>query len=306
MDSRRFNPARFNPVRFNVGGPALVKSAAPHMRELVIVVGAYWAYMYSRVLVFDDFGATALSNASAVISFEKSLGFFWEPDWQAWAIDSAKNLVIFFNWAYIITFWPILLTTGFILYLVNRRRYRYYRNLVLVRFIAALIGFMVFPLARPRMMAEHFVDTIKTFGPTFYARREFANFYNQYAAMPSLHFSWTLMFGILFIRTPGKWFKVVGVLYPAITLLAITITANHYIMDAIGGSILILLAFAVIELGFKRRLFFAKLKGPVGLLAKKQNHSFGGPIGGESDGVSVSRFPPNNGGDGASAQQRRL
>ena len=271
MASRRFNPARIKP-----GGPAFVKLAAPHLRELAIVAGAYLAYMYSRALVFDDFGATALSNASAIISLEQSLGFFWEPEWQAWTINSAKNLVIFFNWAYIITFWPILLTTGFVLYLVNRQRYRYYRNVVLVSFILALLGFMLFPLAPPRMMADHFVDTIKAFGPSFYASREFANFYNPYAAMPSLHFSWTLMFGILFIRTPGKWFKIVGAIYPAMTLLAITITANHYIMDAIGGSILMMAAFLTIELGFKRRLLFPKLLGSLGFLAKKPVTSHGG------------------------------
>ena len=76
------------------------------------------------------------------------------------------------------------------------------------------------------------------------------------------------MFGILFLRTPGKWFKVVGVLYPTMTLLAITITGNHYIMDAVGGSILIMLAFAVVELGFKRRLFLPKLLGTAGFRSK--------------------------------------
>lgn len=259
---------RFKPTRISLDGSAFVKQAAPHMRELAILTGAYWAYMYSRALVFDDFGAKALANASAIISFEKSLGFFWEPEWQAWIIDSAKHLVIFFNWAYIVTFWPIILVTGLILYLVNRRRYRYYRNVVLVSFILALLGFMLFPLAPPRMMADHFVDTIKAFGPTFYASRELANYYNPYAAMPSLHFSWTLMFGILFIQTPGKWFKIAGVAYPALTLIAITVTANHYIMDAIGGAILMMLSFAIVELGFRRRLFLPKNLGSVVSLAK--------------------------------------
>jgi len=258
----------FIPARIQNGGSAFVRAAVPHMRELAIVMGAYWVYMYSRAMVFDDFESTAITNAKSIISFEESLGFFWEPHWQAWAIDSAKSLVIFFNWAYIVTFLPILLTTGFILYLVNRRRYLYYRNLILVSFIVALIGFMLFPLAPPRMMAEHFVDTIKAFGPAFYASRELASYYNPYAAMPSLHFSWTLMLGNLFLRTPGKWFKVAGVLYPTMTLLAITITGNHYIMDAVGGCILIVLTFAVVELGFKRRLFLSKLLGTAGFRPK--------------------------------------
>ena len=46
-----------------------------------------------------------------------------------------------------------------------------------------------------------------------------------------------------------------GVLYPTLTLLAITITANHYIMDAVGGALLVIAAFLTIELGFRRRMF---------------------------------------------------
>ena len=235
----------------SAAAPAWLRWLLPHARELALVAGIYWIYMYTRALAFNDFGATA----ATMISFEKSLGFFWVPQWQYWAISSAKHLVIFFNWAYIVTFWPILLSTGVILYLTNRQRYRYYRNVVLLTFIFALLGFVLFPLAPPRMMVDHFVDTIKAFGPAFYASREFANFYNPYAAMPSLHFSWTLLFGVLLLRTPNKWIKGLGVLYPTLTLLAITITANHYIMDAVGGGLLVIAAFLTIEFGFRRRMF---------------------------------------------------
>ena len=259
------------PARLGILSLAWPRVCLPHVREIAIVAGAYWIYMYTRVLVFDDFGATALANAVTIISLEESLGFFWEPEWQAWTISSAKALVVFFNWAYIVTFWPIIVATGLILYIVNRDRYRYYRNIVLLSFALALVGFMLFPLAPPRMMAAHFVDTIKTFGPAFYASREFANFYNAYAAMPSLHFSWTIMFGVLFLRTPNRWVKACGIMYPLLTLLAITITANHYIMDAIGGALLIAAAFATMELGIRRRLFLPQLYRRLG----KSLHHYG-------------------------------
>ena len=234
------------------------KRLLPHAGELGLIVGAYFAYMYTRKLAFADFETIALDNAKRIISLERSLGFFWEPEWQAWAIASAKFLVVFFNWAYIITFWPIVLATAFILYVVNRRRYVYYRSVVMFSFVFALLGFMLFPLAPPRMLADQFVDTIKAFGPAFYASREFANFYNPYAAMPSLHFSWTILLGVLFLRTPSMWIKVMGVLYPALTLVAITVTANHYIMDAIGGALLIGASFAAMELVIRRRLLLPK------------------------------------------------
>ena len=234
------------------------KRLLPHVGEFGLLAGAYFAYMYTRKLALSDFETIAQDNAKRIISLERSLGFFWEPEWQAWAIASAKGLVVFFNWAYIVTFWPVVLTTAFILYVVNRRRYVYFRNVVLLSFVFALLGFMLFPLAPPRMLADHFVDTIKAFGPAFYASREFANFYNPYAAMPSLHFSWTILLGVLFLRTPSMWIKVLGVLYPALTLVAITITANHYIMDAIGGALLIGASFAAMELVFRRRLFLPR------------------------------------------------
>ncbi len=248
-------------LRINPSGRVWLGAALPHARELAIIASAYFIYMYTRSQAFSDLGATALVNASTIISLEKSLGFFWEPEWQAWTIGSARSLVVFLNWAYIVTFWPIILTTGTILYIVNRSRYRYYRNIVLLSFVLAMLGFVLFPLAPPRMMVDHFVDTIKAFGPAFYASREFANFYNPYAAMPSLHFSWTVMFGILFLRTPNKVLKIFGIIYPTITLLAITITANHYIMDAIAGGVLMIVAFALMEFGFRRRLFLPKIGG---------------------------------------------
>ena len=245
----------------NATARAWLRVASPHMWQIVIVAGAYFAYMYTRALVFDDVEAIALTNAAKIISLEKSLGFFWEPSWQSWAIDGAKALVVVFNWTYIITFWPIIVTAGVILYVKDRPRYIYYRNIVLLSFALALLAFMLFPLAPPRMMTEHsFVDTIKAFGPTFYASREFANYYNPYAAMPSLHFSWTVMFGVLFLTTRNKWIKICGIIYPTATLLAITITANHYIMDAIAGAALMAAAFGVMELGIRRRLFLPQIR----------------------------------------------
>ena len=238
-------------------------------------MGGYFAYMYSRALVFSDFQSTALDNARRVIEFEKNLGFFWEPGWQSWAIASTKSLVIFLNWAYIVTFWPIILTSAVILYFTNRKRYLYYRNVVLFSFAIALLGFMLFPLAPPRMIAEHFVDTIKAFGPSGYASREFANYYNAYAAMPSLHFSWTVLFGVMFLRTHNRWVKLIGIIYPTMTLFAITITGNHYIMDAVGGGLLILASFLTMELGVRRRFF-------IPAILSRARHSFNNVAGNDA------------------------
>ena len=104
----------------------------------------------SLELAFSGFRETiALDNARRIVSLERSLGFFWEPEWQAWAIASAKTLVVFLNWAYIVTFWPVILTTALVLYVVNRRRYVYYRSVVMCSFAVAYLGFLIFSLASP-------------------------------------------------------------------------------------------------------------------------------------------------------------
>ncbi len=144
---------------------------------------------------------------------------------------------------------------------------------------------MLFPLAPPRMIAEHFVDTINIFGPSGYASREFTNYYNAYAAMPSLHFGWTIMFGIIFLRTNNRLLKVFGIVYPTMTLFAITITGNHYIMDAIGGGLLILASFLAMELGLRRQFF-------VPVILSKARMKLGRDVGSDGeDGNLVVRKP---------------
>ena len=72
-----------------------------------------------------------------------------------------------------------------------------------------------------------------------------AAFYNISAAMPSLHFSWTVILGVLFWKTLSGWRRALGLLYPVLTFFAIVLTGNHFILDAIAGGVLAALAFGV-------------------------------------------------------------
>lgn len=224
------------------------------LREVLILTSVYFIYMLIRKFIYVDVESIAFSNAQKIIAIESSLGFFWEPHWQEWAIRSSKALVLFFNWAYIITFWPVVATTAIILYIKNWHKYRYYRNIVLLSFIFALILYALFPLAPPWLLPQLFVDTITAYGPTEYRSSQASAFYNIFAAMPSVHFAWTLLFGVLFISTRYKLLKILGVLYPTTTFFAIIITGNHYILDAVGGLVIAILSFLLYEIVFRRRL----------------------------------------------------
>ena len=220
-------------------------------------MAAYFIYMFVRKVIIPNVEPGALDNAVRIISFERNAGFFWEPNLQEWALGVGEWLPALFNWVYIITYWPIILTTALIYYLLDRNRYFYYRSVILLSFVVALIIFAAFPLAPPRMLPEHgFVDTIAAFGPTWYGSREMATYYNAFAAMPSLHFAWTVAYAFLFWHTGPRWLKVLGVLYPISTFFAITITANHYIMDAVVGAAMMLVTYLAYEFLFNRGIIF--------------------------------------------------
>ena len=239
----------------------------PQIFELGLYIGFYLIYRFTRGLVFPD-ESVAVGNAEMVIAAEQSLGFFWESGWQNWAIDNAPSLVVFFNWVYIITYWPIILAMALTMYLTKRGTYYYYRNVVFINLLLALIIFMLFPLAPPFKESVYFVDTIQTYGPRFYGSPQMAVYYNTLAAMPSLHFSWTVILGVLFFRTLKGGFKAVGILYPVLTFFAIVITGNHYILDAVAGGGLVAVSFGLVELANRRRSLWpgigSRLGGPAG------------------------------------------
>jgi hypothetical protein len=185
-------------------------------------------------------------NAFSIISLERDIGIFWEPWLQGAARDAGNSVLLAFNYLYILTFFPLIIPTAVVMYVVNRERYMYYRGMILLSFVVALVLFALYPLAPPRFMdIEGIADTIAVHGPRWYAAREVDVYYNAYAAMPSLHFSWTFLFGIVFWNTGPHILKVLGVLYPTVTFFAIVITGNHYVVDAVGGALMIGVVFVI-------------------------------------------------------------
>jgi len=67
---------------------------------------------------------------------------------------------------------------------------------------------------------------------------------NQFAAMPSVHCAWALWCACALVpRLRHTWGKVLAVAYPVLTVTAIVITGNHYVLDAVAG-------FTVLGIGF--------------------------------------------------------
>ena len=217
-----------------------------HATELSLYVGLYLLYLLLRGLVFEG-DRQALANADWVISLESGIGLFVEPVIQEWTLTHAQPLVIFLNWVYIVTYWPVILGVALYLYLARPLLYAKYRTLIVVNLVLALLLFVTFPLAPPFKTA-FLVDTIQLYGPGFYGSEAMAGFYNTNAAMPSLHFSWTCILAWLFVREWKGRYRYLGFGYPLLTLAAIVVTGNHYLLDAVVGVLLIGVAIGAIKL----------------------------------------------------------
>jgi hypothetical protein len=133
------------------------------------------------------------------------------------------------------------------LYLKHPLQYRPVRTVLYATNIIGLVGFWLFPLAPPRLLGHGFVDTVvafHTWGSWGSSGVDAAS--NQFAAMPSLHIGWSLWCACAIVMLAKRtWLKVLGALYPAVTCLVIMSTANHYILDAAGGVVVLMLGFAV-------------------------------------------------------------
>jgi len=63
---------------------------------------------------------------------------------------------------------------------------------------------------------------------------------NQYAAMPSVHCAWALWCACILVPRMRRWWsKGLAALYPVGTVITIVLTANHYLLDAVGGFIVL-------------------------------------------------------------------
>ena len=216
--------------------------------EVALYVGCYLVYVFSRGAVYENLREVGIVNGARIVDLQQTLGFLWEPALQAWAVEHARALVVVLNYTYILTYWPVILGLAVLLYLRNRRLYYYFRTVVLLDLIVALLVFALFPVASPfAIPGAGLVDTIQAYGPGFYGNDSMSLFYNTSAAMPSLHFSWTVILGVYLWRSLPGGFKAAGLVYPVMTLFAITVTGNHFLLDAIVGGVLAGLCFGLVE-----------------------------------------------------------
>ncbi|WP_228992940.1 phosphatase PAP2 family protein [Streptomyces sp. DH8] len=214
--------------------------------EILLIAVSYWLYSLVRNAVPEQ-KAQALRNADWIWSAEKSLGLAFEETVNH-AVDSVTWLVVSMNYYYATLHFVV--TIGVLVWLFRRHpgRYAATRLVLFATTAVALLGYYLYPLAPPRLMnGANFIDTVlvhETWGSM--ASGNFKNMSNQYAAMPSMHIGWSLWCGLtIFALAAAPWARILGLLYPTLTLVVIVATANHFWLDAVGGMACLAFGYAV-------------------------------------------------------------
>jgi membrane-associated phospholipid phosphatase len=217
------------------------------VQELGLAAAAALTYFGVRNLTAGA-ALEALSNADRLARLERRAHIAWERSLQDALLDH-DVFVTLFNWIYIWGHWPVILTAAIVLYRRRPDRYLLLRNAI---FVSGAIGFLFFallPVAPPRLADPSLIDTVTLHSDAYRALQP-PGFTNQYAAFPSLHFGWNVVVGVaVWGATRNIPLRLLSVLGPAAMGAAVVLTANHYVLDLVGGTVVVLIALWVVRRG---------------------------------------------------------
>jgi membrane-associated phospholipid phosphatase len=182
--------------------------------------------------------AEALDNAHRVLRLEQHLGSAFELDLQRPVLRS-ENLVLLqaVNWTYWLSQFVVVMIAIVWIYLRRPDAYPRLRNTIIVANTIGLAGYVLFPLAPPRLLPGHeFVDTLARTEPLNHRTGIVELFANPYAAMPSLHAADALIVGAaLGAVVRPRILRITFSLWPVWVSYALLASGNHFWLDIAAG-----------------------------------------------------------------------
>lgn len=221
-------------------------------REALLVALAALTYFGVRNVTAGA-ADEAFANADRIARIEEWLRLDWERGLQD-AVLRGDLWVTLANWVYIWGHWPVIATVAVFLYRRHHEDYRLLRNAM---FVSGGIGFLFFallPVAPPRLADPALIDTVTLHSDAYRALQP-PGLTNQYAAFPSLHFGWNLLLGIVvFNATTHLFLRAFAIVGPPAMAAAVVLTANHFVLDIVGGIAVVLVGYALARRGLGSRL----------------------------------------------------
>jgi hypothetical protein len=222
---------------------------------------AWWVEALLAVAGYEVYGAiqgatdgervAAVRHGWSLIHLEQHLHVWIEPTINAWL---APHRLLSMASDYYYELSHAFVTAAVLVWLWRRHPevYARWRNILLGLSLAALAVFWAYPVAPPRLTAPAMTDVLVKYDALGAAHAP-KGLIDLYAALPSLHVAWAVWCGLAVVAAGRSRRRWLALGYPTLTTLVVLTTANHYVLDALAGAALTLVAVTVSRLVRRRR-----------------------------------------------------
>ena len=214
------------------------------LREVAGLVLLYALYEVIRGAGTENVQA-AMRHTDDIVAVEKALGVYVERGIQQ-AAETVPYVPALLGLLYITLHFAGTAVALTWIHRAHPDRFPLIRTTFVIATAIALVGYVLFPAAPPRLAGLGFADTVTHSTGLDLSSDMLGALYNPFAAVPSLHFGYALIVGVsLATIARHRVVRVLGALYPPAMLLIIVATGNHFFVDAALGGLAVVVGWLV-------------------------------------------------------------
>jgi hypothetical protein len=218
----------------------------PHRAAVEIGILAFLYAVYEAVRGAGDASVSVARDHTAdIVALERVLHVFNERTVQEWS-RGVPFLPVLLGVAYMsLHFGATALAVRWV-YREHRQAFPLVRTTLIASTGLALAGYVLYPAAPPRLAGLGFSDTVTTHTGLNLSSDLLGSFYNPLAAVPSLHFGYAFIVGVVLLTLAHRWWvRMLGAVYPAFMLFDIVATGNHFWFDAAAGGAVVVAGWSI-------------------------------------------------------------
>jgi hypothetical protein len=218
----------------------VIMTAAFRETALVLALFSIWQ-LAGRLSVLKT--QSAHGRGLWIWHFERAVHLPSEVTVQGWFLPHPA-IIRFFNVYYATMHFPALIVFLVWMFFRHRPHYPAVRNTVACLTASCLL-IQLLPVAPPRMFTQiGFVDTALRYGQSVYGAAG-SGFADQLSAMPSVHVAWAVLIAVFVLPISTSRWRWLVLVHTSLTILIVTVTANHWWLDGIVATILLGMAIGL-------------------------------------------------------------
>lgn len=227
-------------------------------------IGLFYG-LYSVIRLLAPHRVTAAyGHARQVADLESALGLYGELDLNTFTTQH-PGLEMVASYYYVSLHYAVTPVVMIWLWHQRRRIYAPLRSALVIANASALVIYGTWPLAPPRYAMTGAVDTVHEVLSS--SGHGVSGLVNDLAAMPSMHVGWAVWCAVVAVTSFRSRLRHLAWLYPLATTAVVVATANHYVLDAVGGALAVGIPLYLCGLRHNRVVLSPKCAQPASVTA---------------------------------------